>query len=158
MSGLSLTLPVGSGLGVQEPFSVTTPAAGSGWTFTCDGRGLRRLSSLVFTLATSAVVAARYPALEYRGGDGNPYAVAAVAATIAASSTQRYVFATNYAAQAWNTGTDAFAPLPQLFLSPGDTLVLAIANVDAGDQVSLVRGTLERFPLDGVGLPAPWWE
>jgi len=158
MSGLSLTQPIGIGLGVQEPFSMQTPAAGAGFTFTCDGRGQRRLSSLVFTLAASAVVASRYPALEFRGGDGNAYAVAAVAATLTAGNTQRYVFATNYAAQAWNTGTDAFAPLPAVFLSPGDTLVLTIASVDAGDQVTLVRGVMERYPLDGVGLPAPWWE
>ena len=158
MSGLSLTLPIGIGLGVQEPFAVATPAAGAGFTFTPDGRGQRRLTTFTFTLATSAVAGARYPALEWRGGDGKAYAVAAVAATLAASLTQRYVFAINYEAQAWNTGTDGFAPLPQVFLSPGDSLVLTIANVDAGDQVSVIRGTMERFPLDGVGLPAPWWE
>ena len=45
-----------------------------------------------------------------------------------------------------------------MFLSPGDTLVLTIAAVDAGDQVSSIRGVMERYPLDGVGLPAPWWE
>jgi 2-keto-4-pentenoate hydratase/2-oxohepta-3-ene-1,7-dioic acid hydratase in catechol pathway len=158
MGGLSLTQPVGSGLGVQEPFAIATPAAGSGFTFTADGRGLRRLSAFVLTLTTSATVAARYLKLEWRGGDNVPYAVAAVAATLAASLTQRYVFALNYAGQAWNTGTDGFAPLPAVFLSPGDSLVAVVDNIAVGDTLTLIRGTMERFPLDGVGLPAAWWE
>jgi hypothetical protein len=158
MSGLSLTLPIGSGLGVQEPFAIQTPAAGAGFTFTADGRGLRRLTTFTFKLVTSAAAANRYPKLEWRGGNGNAYAVAAVAATIPASQTQRYVFALTYQTQAWNTGTDAFAPLPNVYVSPGDTLVLTIDNVDVADQVSLVTGVMERFPLDGVGLPAPWWD
>lgn len=158
MSGLSLTQPFGIGFGVQEPFAPADPGAGVNLAFTCDGRGLRRLTTLVLTLTTSAVVASRYLKLEWQGSGTKPYAVAAVAATLAASSTQRYVFATSYAAQSWNTGTDAFAPLPAVLLAPGDSLVTVVDNLDAGDTLTTIRGTMERFPLDGVGLPAPWWE
>lgn len=158
MSALPLTQPVGLSVGVQEPFTIAPPAAGAAAAFTCDGRGLRRLTSLVLTLTTSAVVAARYLKLEWQGIAGQAYAVAAVAATLAASSTQRYVFASTYAAQAWNTGTDAFAPLPAVFLSPGDVLTTVVDNIDAGDTITLVRGVMERFPLDGVGVPIPWYE
>jgi len=158
MSGLALTQPVGVGLGVQEPFAPQNPAAGANLAFVCDGRGLRRLQSLVLTLATSAVVASRYLKVEFQGGDGKAYAVAAVAATLSAGSTQRYVFALGEGSQSWNTGTDAFAPLPPVLLSPGDSLVTVVDNIDAGDQLSVIRGVMERFPLDGVGLPAPWWE
>jgi hypothetical protein len=158
MGALALTQPIGAGLGVQEPFAPASPAAGANLSFVCDGRGLRRLQTLVLTLTTSAVVAARYLKVEWQGGDGKAYAVAAVAATLAASLTQRYVFAVGYAAQAWNTGTDGFAPLPAVLLSPGDSLVTVVDNLDAGDTLTVIRGTMERFPLDGVGLPAAWWK
>lgn len=157
MAGLSLTQPFGVGFGVQEPFKLENPGAGVNLSFVADGKGARRLTSLVLTFATSAVVAARYLKLELRGADAKAYAVAAVAATLAASQTQRYVFSTNYTSQAWNAGTDAFAPLPAVILSPGDQLVTSIDNLDAGDTLTNIRGTMERFPLDGVGLPAPWW-
>lgn len=158
MGGLSVTQPIGAGFGVQEPFAPATPAAGANLSFVADGRGLRRLCSLVLTLTTSGVAGSRYLKLEWQGGDGKPYAVAAVAATLSASSAQRYVFASNYGTQAWNTGTDAFAPLPAIFLSPGDSLVTVVDSLDAGDTLTVIRGVFERFPLDGVGLPAPWWE
>lgn len=157
MSGLSLTQPFGIGFGIQEPFRPANPAAGANLSSVADGAGARRLLTIVLTLVTSAVVGARYLKLEWRGDDGKAYADAAVAATLAASQTQRYVFALNYPAQSWNVGTDAFAPLPAVFLSPGDKLVTTIDNLDAGDQLSSIRGTMERFPLDGVGLPKPWW-
>jgi hypothetical protein len=158
MGGLSLTQPIGIGFGVQEPFPLANPAAGANASFVCDGRGLRRLTSLVLTLTTSAVVASRYLKLEWQGSDGKAYAVAAVAATLSAGSTQRYVFVLGYASQAWNTGTDAFAPLPGVLLSPGDTLATVVDNLDAGDTLTVIRGTMERYPLDGVGLPPLWSE
>ena len=153
MSALPLTQPVGLGCGIQEPFAIADPGAGVAASLTADGRGLRRLLSLVLTLTTSAVAGNRYLKLEWQGIGGKPYAVAAVAATLAASGTQRYVFATTYGTQAWNTGTDAFAPLPALYLSPGDVLTTVVDNFDAGDTITVVRGVMERFPLDGVGLP-----
>jgi hypothetical protein len=154
MSGLALTQPAGIGLGLQEPFAPANPAAGAQVSFVCDGHGLRRLQSLVLTLTTSAVAGNRYLTVEWQGSDGKAYAVAAVAATLAASGTQRYVFALGEGSQAWNTGTDAFAPLPPVFLSPGDSLVTVLAAGDVGDTITSIRGVMERFPLDGVGLPA----
>lgn len=153
MSGIALTQPVAIGLGLQEPFAVQAPAAGQNFSFVADGHGYRRLVSLVLTLTASAVNVNRYLKLQWQGGDGNPYAVAAVAATVGAASVQRYVFSSSYSAQAWNTGTDGFAPLPAVYLAPGDVLASVVDNLDVGDTLTLIRGVMERFPLDGAGLP-----
>jgi len=153
VAGLALTQPTGIGLGLQEPFIGATPAAGAGFTFTCDGFGVRRLQTLVVQLVTSSAVAARYLTVEWIGADGNAYAVAAVTATQAASLTNRYVFGAEYGGASFNTGTDGFAALPRVYLMPGDQLKILVANIDTGDQLSKIRGVMERYPIDGSGLP-----
>jgi hypothetical protein len=153
--GLALTQPFGLGAGVQEPFLPPAPGANTNLTVTIDGQGMRRLSSLVFTLTTDANAANRYATVEYVTPAGRTYAVAAVTAVQAASLTNRYVGSLGYGVSSFNTGTDGFFPLPPVFLYPGDSLKILVASKQAGDTLTLIAGMMERFPLDGVGLPPP---
>lgn len=153
MGVLALTQPFGVARGVQEPFAIANPAAGSGAAFVCDGRGLRRLLSLVFTLTTDANAANRYVTVEFQGNDANAYCVNAAGVTVAASTTQRFAGTISRGQGEWASGSDILYPLESLFLYPGDTLRVVVAAIQAGDTLTKIRGVMERFPLDSESLP-----
>lgn len=153
MPALALTQPVGVGLGSQEPFSGITPAANTNFSLSIDGRGLRRVQTLVFTLTTDGNAANRYVTVEYRGGDGNAYAVNAAGVVVTASSTQRFAGDISRGVAEWASGTDVLFPLAAVFMFPGDSLNVIVAGKQAGDTLTVIRGVLERFPLDAAQLP-----
>ena len=150
---LAVTQPYGAGLGQQLPFRLDNPAAGANATRTFDGYGLRRLLSLVFTLTTDGNAANRYVTVEYQGKDGNAFAVAAAGVTVSASSTQRFAGSAFRGEAEWATNTDVLFPLIPVLVFPGDTLTIVVANIQVGDQLSLIRGVEERFPLNADVLP-----
>lgn len=149
----AVTRPFGLGWGSQEPFTINPPGAATNATFKVDGRGRRRLVSLVFTLTTDANVANRYVAVEYRGFDGGAFAVNAASVLVTASSTQRFVGSIDRGVAEWNTGTDVLFPLADVFLHASDTLVIAVSSIQAGDTLTGIRGVMERFPVDVYDLP-----
>lgn len=148
-----LTRPFGRARGVQEPFKLSNPGAGLNASLAIDGRGLRRLTSVVFTLTAGVAVANRYVTVEYAGGDGLAYCVNAAAVLVTASSTQRFAGSISRGDSEWNTGTDVLFPLEDVFLYPGDTLTVKVGGVQAADTLTAIRGVLERFPLDYYDLP-----
>ena len=150
---LAVTQPFGVGLGQQLPFRIADPAVATVATRSFDGVGLRRLLSLVFTLATDSNVASRYVTVEYQGKDGKAFSVAAAGVTVSASSTQRFAGSAWRGEGEWATGTDVLVSLLPVLVFPGDVLTIVVANIQAGDQLSLIRGVEERFPLDANVLP-----
>ncbi len=150
----ALTLPYGTARGEQEPFAIANPGAAQAATFTVDGRGLRRLNTIVFTLTTDANVANRYVTVEYRGGDGLAYCVNAAAVVVLAGSTQRFAGSIGRGVSEWATGTDVLFPLDDVFLYASDVLRVGVSGVQAGDTLTAIRGVLERFPVDRYDLPA----
>ena len=150
---LAVTQPFGVGLGQQLPFRIADPAVATVATRSFDGVGLRRLLSLVFTLATDSNVASRYVTVEYQGKDGNAFAVGAAGVTVSASSTQRFAGSAFRGEAEWAANTDVLFPLIPLLLFPGDVLKIVVASIQAGDTLTLIRGVTERFPLDVNNLP-----
>jgi hypothetical protein len=51
------------------------------------------------------------------------------------------------------TGTDVGFPLDDVIVFPGDTLVINITTLDAGDAITNIRGVEERFSYDPRRLP-----
>jgi hypothetical protein len=149
----ALTRPFGGGWGSQEPFTIANPGAATNATFTCDGRGRRRLITLVFTLTTDANAANRYVTVEYRGIASAAYAVNAASVLVTASSTQRFAGSIDRGVAEWNTGTDVLFPLEDVFIHPSDTVVIAVSGMQAGDTLTGIRGVMERFPMDAFDLP-----
>ena len=149
----SVTQPVGVGLGQQLPFFGTSPAAGANYSTKMDGYGFRRLLTLCFTLVTDGTAASRLVTVEYQGSDGNPYSINEATTLVAASSTERFAGSVWKTVSDFNTGTDLLFNLDCCLLSPGDTLVIAVASAQAGDQLSKIRGAYERFPLNPDVLP-----
>lgn len=154
MPAYALTQPVQAGLGFQDPLNIANPGANTNVVYPIDGRGLRRLVSLVFTLHTDANVANRYVTVEYVGGDGLAFSVNAAGVVVTAgTSAQRYAGTLGRGQAEWATGTDILFPLEALFLHPGDSLQILVANKQAGDTLTNIRGVLERYPLDYAALP-----
>jgi hypothetical protein len=158
MSGYTLGQEYGHGRTFQHTViagvgpGAPVPEAGSSYTYTVTPWDRMRLVFCTFTLATDANAANRYVTIEYPGADGvsvvgDGAAVVVTANTIA----QRYNALLNRGAGEWNTNTDVFFTLSGIWLEVGRTIVINIANVQAGDLLSKVRLTFDVTPVAGDG-------
>jgi len=151
--GLSVTSPYGVGLGQQYPFKGDNPGAGVLFTRTFDGNFARRILSLVFTVTAANAGSSRYVAVEYRGKDTLPFAGGFPAGLLAINTANRYWGSVLRGVSDFNTGTDVGFPLDNVFLYPGDQLVINITTLDVGDAITNIRGVEERFAYDPRRLP-----
>lgn len=143
--------PFGYGFAYRSLVVPPNPPAGEGFEHEV-GAAIARPSSLIFTLALSAVLGERYLTVEYRR-DGVAYAISAPPATFDPSDSARLVFSRAVSVATWNPGTDFFVPLDPSFLDPGDTLAIAVSNMDNGDTISGIRALFEEFPVGEEGYP-----
>lgn len=149
----SLLEPFGYGLGFRQILQGIDPAAGAGVSFKVPGQAVLRPVSCVFTLATSAVAAARYVTLEYQDPAGVAFAVSGAGVTVTASSTQRFAGDIGRGVAEWATGCDVLFPMVNDFVDPGNVIVIKVANIDGGDQVSNVRIVVDSFSTGPRGIP-----
>jgi hypothetical protein len=72
------------------------------------------------------------------------------ATVLITASTSATVFQWDHAhtVSEWQTGTPVFAPLVDIILTPGWTVQLTVDNIQAGDQISAIAITLEKFYPD----------
>lgn len=150
----ALTQPYGTARGIQEPFAIANPGANTNASFSVDGRGLRRLVALVFTLTTDGNAANRIVTVEYVGGDGLPFSVSGNPTAVTANKTQRFAAGLNLDVGGTLSLSDLFVPLAGLFLYPSNIIQVNVANKQVTDTLTNIRGVLERFPLDWYDLPA----
>lgn len=123
------------------------PAAGNGVTVAVPGSETQQLLAVSFRLVTSAAVATRRPAVSVTDGTGTQLAAVASSTTSAASLTTDYSFAVGVGNAAGASGASASESLPPLPLESGDSVVISVASIDAGDQISRVRVTLLQEPV-----------
>ena len=152
--GLAVTQPLAVGLGEQYPFLPASPSAGANFSYKCDGLGMRRFLSLVFTLTTSNAVASRLVSVELQGSDGLAYSVSGNAVAVVASKTQRFAGALGGAVSGTSGTTDLYFPLDPVFMAPGDTLAIVVGAIDTADTLTKIRGVYELFRFDAAWLPA----
>lgn len=128
---------------------VSVPAAGAGFTFTCQPYDMWRLVFCRFTLTTSATVADRYVTVEYPDGTGTSVASDGAAVAVEASTTaQVFAGSLNRGNSEWNNASDVFFPLCGIWLEAGRTVRIAVANIDSTDQLGAIRLTFDRVPVD----------
>jgi hypothetical protein len=151
--GLSVTSPFGVGLGQQFPFIGANPATGAVFTRTFDGNFARRILSLVFTVTAANAGSSRFVAVEYRGKDALPFAGGFPGSLLAINTANRYWGSVSRTVSDFATGTDVGFPLDDVFLFPGDQLVINITTLDSGDAITNIRGVEERFSYDPRRLP-----
>jgi hypothetical protein len=148
-------------VGLAAPFSVgrvipeivlrPTPAVASGFTYTVGGKYWERIVSVDFKLVTDGNAANRIVTLAYQDQDAREFARTASPFAQAAGITTQYGFGIGMMQFGAASAASIGGPLPSLFLRPGHKLVVSIAAVQAGDQVSLVTLYIERFPTGPEG-------
>lgn len=140
-----LLAPFGYGFAYRSRVIPPRPAAGAEFEHEI-GATVTRPASVIVTLATSADVADRYLTVQYRQ-DGTAYAISGAAVVASANTTARFIFSRAYAQPWWTDDTDdVYVPLDPSFLDPGHTLTIAVANIQAADQLSGIVLQLEHFP------------
>lgn len=158
MSGYLLGQEYGHGRTFQHTIipgtSVDTaaPAAGASYTYTVTPWDRMRLVFCTFTLATDVNAANRYVTIEYPGADGVSVLTDAATVVVTANTTaQRFVGTIFRGTAEWNTNTDVFFPLSGIWLEVGRTVVINVANIQAGDQLSKIRLTFDSTPVRDDG-------
>jgi hypothetical protein len=122
------------------------PAAGANFTKAVDDGYWWRLLTVSVRLNTSATVANRTLRIEYRGPDAIPWAVNGNPVTYPASTVNEDYFFDVFQPQgAWEVSTSNLAHLSPLLLQPGHDFRIAVTNIQAGDTLTRVRYTVERF-------------
>lgn len=119
-----------------EPATVGSPAVATGFTRTFPGSEVTRVLSVSFVLVTDANAANRIVRVEYLNASGDVFAAVAAPFLQVASITTRYTFAVGL--QTFGAASAAFmgGPLPDFVLMDGLAVRVAIAAVQAGDQLS----------------------
>jgi hypothetical protein len=127
-----------------EPETPTAaqPAAGASVTVAMPGAVRWYLQAVCFRLVADANVAARTPIVTVLDGTGVARARVAAGFSTSAGTTVDYTFAHGLAE--WDSGgtTIASGPGPVLFMQDGDSIVISVDGVQAGDQLSRVRVTV----------------
>lgn len=146
----SLVTPVAGRVGYQDLLRGDSPAAGSDYRYTVPGQHALWPLSVMATFATSATVKDRTLAVEYQDDDDRRYLIGGAPLTVGASDTRSWCWQPLAGGAAWPVEDAVIAPLPQQHLYPGNSLVIRIGNVDAGDQLSDVRISGWFYPTGPV--------
>jgi hypothetical protein len=149
--------PFAYGRGFTERIFGTSPGAGSAFTFPMVGQYNTRAVAVVAQLATSAAAANRWAELRALDADGNVWERWGGGVIVLASSTLQLVWQDGRTgAELATAGADAtplYMPLTPRFLEGGDSLRIFVGNMQAGDALTGIRLTLERFPTGPRGYP-----
>lgn len=146
----ALVSPVAEGRALRDRLAGTQPSAGAGFSLSLDGRYTTRLVAITFRLVTDANAGTRTVRVAYKDAAGNLRAFVVAPLTQAASKTIDYSFARGISAASSVADLMACAALAELFLDPTDAIAVDIDTVKAGDQLSAIVLTVERFPTDAA--------
>ena len=147
-----LTSEFAYGKAFSEVIPVANPAVATGFTITVGSRYWERAASLSFVLTTDSNAANRSVLLSVKDGSGAVLDAVPPAAVQVASKAYTYVYRPYTVAVNDTVNLVNVQDLPRFFLQPTYTLVVAIANVQAGDQVSAIRWQPERFDTSADGF------
>lgn len=144
-----LLQPLGVGEGWHEVIRGDNPAAAADFTLAMDGRFTSRLLAVSFRLVADANAANRFARVVIEDAAGNVLAATLAGTAQTANQTIDYSFLANVAGTSVATAVAQVAPLAPIFLRPTDVLRIDNVNAQAGDQLSRVFVTAERFFTDG---------
>lgn len=141
------TIPL---VGLQRPKYLDSPAVGAEWSYRVDGNRQLVMTSVIFTLATSAVVANRFPHIQYADGDGRVFADVVPVAAQAAGATVTYYAAPDFTLQDVVDSTVQMR-IPRIVLPPNWIIQTSTSAMDAGDQYSAIRLVYVSYSTAAAG-------
>lgn len=131
--------------GLPELVYGDTPAANTDFVQVNEGRYYTRLISVFVRLVAAAPVASREVVVSFEDAGGNRLAVSGINTTVTANNTADYSFCVFHPEAVATVDSTALVPLASLMLRPTDQFKIHLVNGQAGDQLSRVRFTWERF-------------
>lgn len=148
-----LTQLLGHGYAFTSRLVVPSPAAGAGFTYKNTGNYWQLFDSLAFKIVTGSNAANRVVSLTVNDGEGVPLATVTANAALTASKTGQFTFLQNFSGSVGATDGPFLSVFPLILLQPTWSVVVAIGAVDAADQLSNIRGTVEQFVTGPQGYP-----
>ena len=147
----------GYGCGVQDFIPVAQPAAGANTSVQVDGRNYWRVLGARATLTTDANVANRLLSLDFINGRSITYMRNQPPVVIIASTTnQAFEWKEQLTGSEWNSNTPVHTPVSSIFLPPGTLVQWTVTAIQAGDQLSGLSLTIERFQVGPYGYEVGW--
>lgn len=140
-----------------ELVKATSPAAGASFSQTVNDGFWWRLIGVSARFTADANVANRSLAVEYRDDESVALAAQGNPVTYPASTTNEDFFWSVFQPEgAWEVGTRNLNCLWPLLLRPGWSFAVVVTNVQAGDTLTRVRYSVERFwPPSADDYPNP---
>lgn len=132
---------------VQQLVSVPNGSGTTPAVYTVQGGAAMWPLSVMCRLTTSATLADRTVALEYRDANGTRFVVAGTQAVVQASGVQSFCWHPDAGEVAWPIEDAAIAPLPQQHVLPGFQLAVKVGNGQAGDVLDSVVVSARFDPL-----------
>jgi hypothetical protein len=120
----------------HEVITVGSPAVATGFSRTVPGASRWRVQSVSFVLVADANAANRIARVEYLDASGAVFAAVAAPFTVTANITSRLTFGIGIVQFGANAAAQIGASLPNLRLNPGLSVRVAVAAIQAGDQIS----------------------
>ncbi len=140
-----------SGAGFIKKNGPANPAAGTGFTYTIPNNLIADLRSVLFTLVTNATAANRFPQIVWQDVSGRNLALVQAAVAQTATQTVNYTFARGVAElQAAAVNGELLSHLAEVRLIHNDKIILQVANMAAGDQISNLALETEEWVVDAT--------
>jgi hypothetical protein len=151
-----LLQPFAYGAGYQELVLGTSPGANTNFSLGIAGTAVSRLVGAVVTVTADANVANRWLELDFADSDGTIWTRNGAGVFVTASSVVNFDFDIGRGANDWrNSGADytpVFCMLANRYLLPTQRVQLNLGNKQAGDTLTGIRLTFERFPTGARGF------
>jgi len=127
-----------------QPVSITSPAAGAGFTYTYSVAEAWKLRCLSFQMVTDANAANRIVYLDIIEPGGLRIGRFSSGFTQTTALTTIYTFSNDIAAYGANAAASIGAPTPNVWLHPGSKITVGVTNVQVGDQISTILLTADQ--------------
>jgi Flp pilus assembly protein CpaB len=148
-----LTGGVHYGRGWPHLLRLANPAAGIAAVHQVPGDRVQRLVVARAKLTASEAAATREVALQLLDADGVPFGVFSPVGEVKASGAASFTWAVGSSRTTAILGGESQSAIPDLLLSPGMSVKVAVSAIDAADQLSAVSFYLEEWPNGPDGYP-----
>jgi hypothetical protein len=131
----------------HEVVIIGAPPVATGFTHNVPGASRQRIVTLSFVLFTDANAANRLPRIDYNDSAGNAFFSVGAPFSTPANSTGRYSFGIGVMQFGANAAAAIGGPLPDVRLSVGLSISVAVVGIQVGDQVDGISLFVDQWPV-----------